>query len=141
MTPLYLELTRWQKLPFVWGEIDCVLALADWCMVAGWPDPAAEYRFTYHDRSSCQRETRFITDPVAIVQACCDSVGIPQTSVPVEGDIAVIRLGPNKHLGAVWTNAYGWASKADTGVVFHRLGHEVLRTWGVGYARDVTRTP
>ena len=58
---------------------------------------------------------------------------MPRVAEAVEGDIAVLRLGRNTHVGAVWS-AYGWASKADPGVVFHAPQNEVLGIWGVGYA-------
>lgn len=138
MTPLYAFLNRYEQVPFVWGGhdggTDCCLFLADWCAWREWPDPAAEVRFTYHDRSSCQRETRFLTDPVTIMSICAEDVaGMEPTDDIKEGDVAVIRLGPNRYLGAIWTGSMGWASKAEEGIIFHDAGREVLKAWSVGY--------
>lgn len=134
MTPLYAFLTKYDPLPFVWGECDCALFLCDWAVFNGWPDPAEHVRFTYHDRSSCQRETRFVTDPVRIMSICAEEVaGMKPTEDLREGDVAVIKLGPNFHLGAIWAGSMGWASKAEDGIVFHDAGKQVLKAWSIGY--------
>lgn len=135
MTPLYAFLTKYDPLPFKWGECDCMTMLADWCVANGWPDPAADVRFTYDSRPSCQKETRFITDPLTIMSHCAEDVaGMTPTTDLREGDVAVIRLGPNQHLGAIWTGSNGWASKAEDGIVFHDAGREMMKAWSVGYA-------
>lgn len=138
MTPLYAFLNRYEQVPFVWGGhdggTDCALFLADWAVFNGWPDPAEHVRYIYDSRATCQKETGFITDPVTIMTECAEDVaGMEPTDNVKEGDVAVIRLGPNRNLGAIWTGSMGWASKAEEGIVFHDAGREVLKAWSVGY--------
>lgn len=128
--PLYAFLSRQMALPFIWGETDCMMMLADWCLVNGWPDPAADYRLTYHDQSSCQRETRFLTDPLDVTSRCFAAVGMAVTGDPREGDVGVVQIGPRRFAGAIKT-AYGWVSKADEGVTYHDA--PAMRAWSVGY--------
>ncbi len=136
MTPLYVELNRWRVTPWAWGRMDCMLSLADWCVACGLPDPAADVRMTYHDRSSCQRETGFLRDPMSAVGPRFAGIGLPVVKTAREGDVAVLAFGPYEHVGAVWTDAYGWASKDEGGVTFYRaaLVPQVTAIWGVGYA-------
>ncbi len=75
MTPLYQELHRWAAMPFIWGETDCMLCLADWVLHVKGHDPAADIRGTYDCRGSCQRETGFLRDPVGAVEKCLATIG------------------------------------------------------------------
>lgn len=137
ISPLYAELNRWRITPWEWGRMDCVLSLADWCLAQGWPDPMADVRMTYHDRSSCQRETGFLREPLGITSRCFEGVaGLSVVASAAPGDIAILSFGQYEHFGAVWAGSHGWASKDEGGVTFYdpRLVPAVLRIWGVGYA-------
>ncbi|WP_312529446.1 DUF6950 family protein [Paracoccus sp. (in: a-proteobacteria)] len=137
ISPLYAELNRWRITPWEWGRMDCVLSLADWCLAQGWPDPMADVRMTYHDRSSCQRETGFLREPLGITSRCFEGVaGLSVVARAAPGDIAILSFGQYEHFGAVWAGSHGWASKDEGGVTFYdpRLVPAVLRIWGVGYA-------
>lgn len=137
MTPLWLELNRWKATPWAWGVMDCMLSISDWCAANGWPDPAEDIRLTYHDRSSCQRVTGFLRDPLTVTERCFETVaGMSVVAVPQVGDVAVLQFGQYEHVGAVWTDVGQWASKDENGVTFCQpsLVPRVLRVWGVGYA-------
>lgn len=139
MTPLYAEINRWLTVPFRWGECDCMLVLADWVERQTGIDPARDLRLTYHDRSSCQRETRFLTDPLGVTTRCFEGVaGLARTGAPVAGDVAVVRVlqdGRPVTVGALCLGPDdGWAMKAEHGATTVRQVVEVLRAWRVGYA-------
>lgn len=138
MTPLYAELHRWATLPFVWGETDCMLCLADWVHRVRGVDPAAEIRGTYDSRGSCQRETGFLRDPVAAVERCLASVGgLPRVPEPRKGDVAVIAYHDGERMqvaGGIWLGeAWGCKGPNGTTTLSPRMVVDVLAAWSVGY--------
>lgn len=139
MTPLYQELHRWATLPFIWGETDCMLVLADWIKRVRGADPAAHIRGLYDSRGTCQRETGFLRDPVAAVDACLATIGgLDRVEEPEPGDIAVLMLreadGRVSPCGALWLGA-AWGCKGPTGAttLTPRAVIEVKAIWSVGY--------
>lgn len=139
MTPLYQELHRWAGLPFIWGEVDCMLVLADWIARVRGQDPAAHLRGMYDSRASCQRETGFLRDPVAAVDACLATIGgLPRAEQPAPGDIAVLKLrdadGRLTPCGGLWLGA-AWGCKGPHGAttINPRAVLDVLAIWSVGY--------
>lgn len=145
MTPLYQELHRWAAMPFIWGETDCMLCLADWVLRVTGGDPAVDIRGTYDSRGSCQRETGFLRDPVGSVEKCLATIGgLPRVEEPKKGDVAVIlardadgRIGP---CGAIWLgSAWGCKGPSGTTTISPRAadvmldGKNVPAIWSVGY--------
>jgi hypothetical protein len=138
MRAVYQELHRWAGLPFVWGETDCMLVLADWILRVRGVDPAAHVRGMYHDAGTCQRETGFLRDPVVAVDGCLATIGgLPKVSDPAEGDIAVLTLsvGPGGRVttcGGLWLGQ-AWACKGPTGAttIAPREVLEVMAVWRV----------
>ncbi|WP_027237833.1 DUF6950 family protein [Leisingera caerulea] len=139
MTPLYRELHRWMALPFIWGETDCMLVLADWIERVRGADPAAHIRGTYDSRGSCQRETGFLRDPVAAVEGCLATIGgLERVQEPRKGDIAVIVVpeadGRVSSCGAVWLgSAWGCKGQNGTTTLKPQAVLRVLAIWSVGY--------
>lgn len=146
MTPLYRELHRWSVTPFVWGEMDCMLALADWVEQVTGKDPAAAIRGVYDSRGSCQRETGFLRNPVEAIEACLATIGgLPRVDAPSPGDVAVVMAdnpdGRRSPCGALWMGDC-WGFKTDNELYGGRgaitikplLVPQVLAIWGVGYA-------
>lgn len=138
MTPLYLELNRWMALPFEWGVSDCILCPADWVASQVGVDPAEDVRMTYHDPGSCQRATRFFTEPLGITSSCLEGrAGLKPTDSPVVGDVSVVEIrmeGRVQPVGAICLGQHGWALKSEgRGVVVIERPLTVLKSWGVGY--------
>ncbi|OWU78044.1 hypothetical protein ATO3_02605 [Marinibacterium profundimaris] len=136
MSPLYQELNRWSVLPFVWGETDCCLVLGDWIARVTGRDPAAHLRGLYETPADCERLTRFLSDPVAALDRCGQTIGgLPRVAAPARGDVGVyLRPGSRWPFGGLWTGTQ-WASKGRDGVTFTAPGRvRVLAAWGVGYA-------
>lgn len=135
MQPLFQELHRWACMPFVWGETDCCLVLADWIARVKGADPAAHLRGMYSTPGECERETRFLSDPVGCMARCADSIGgLPMVAVPARGDVGVYRRhGERWPYGGIWTGSL-WASKGKDGVTFLKPAQvSPLACWGLGY--------
>lgn len=135
MTPLYRFVNSMLPRPFVWGECDCVLMLADWVLQLHGVDPAADLRLTYSTAGECQRVTRFFTDPVGLFDRCLTPIGIGRTEAAAVGDIGIVTMsieGRPRPYGAICLGSK-WAVKAEEGVTAATVG-QVLQAWGVGYA-------
>ena len=145
MKAVYIEMHRWMASPFIWGETDCMLSLADWVQRVHGVDPAADIRGTYDSRGSCQRETGFLRDPIAAVERCLASIGgLPRVEAPQEGDVGLIVHqepdGRSTPCGALWLGA-AWGCKGLNGATTVKPGMAKVMTdakgpaiWGVGYA-------
>lgn len=135
MDTLYAHLHRWMAEPFVWGQSDCMLVLADYLVSLGHSDIGAKWRGTYDSALSCQRVSGFLTDPVRPLAEGCASIGLPRTDDPQRGDIGVIRVavdGSIKAVGAVFLGG-NWAVKGEHRVVIG-APLEVLAAWRVLHA-------
>lgn len=137
MTPLFAMMHLWAGRPFVWGEHDCALGLADWLMHLRGTDPAAHLRGTYFDAKSCQRACGWFTAPERVIEDCAARIGgLPRVTQPATGDIAVLTLpGEDREMpvGAIWLGDC-WGAKGPQGVTTLGGLQRVRAVWGVGYA-------
>lgn len=136
---VFVELHRWMALPFIWGQTDCMIVLADWIERVKGLDAAAHIRGMYDGPGSCQRETGFLRTPVEAVDKCLDTIGgLPRVEAPHVGDIAVILTrdpgGGTTPKGALWLGS-AWGCKGPNGATTYspRAVLQVLAIWGVGY--------
>ena len=137
MTPLIVELHRWMGLPHIWGETDCMMVLGDWVEKVTGIDPAADLRFTYDSRGSCQKETGFYRDPVGVAAKYFEGVANLKRGNDLRaGDVAIIirldgvRPEPS---GAVWLGT-AWGCKGPNGTT--TLSPKLVQVqafWSVGY--------
>lgn len=138
MDDLYKEINSWLAKPFVWGECDCMLVLADWVLRVTGKDPAIDMRYTYDSKFSCQRETGYFTDPVGTVARCFEqNAGLKRTDHPVKGDVGVVEVpvdGKIEAAGGIFTGK-SWAVKAPQGATTLQP-IRVLAAWSVGYEPD-----
>lgn len=135
MDDLYRELHRWKALPFVWGQSDCVLVLADYLVRLGHPDTAAHLRGMYDSAASCHRLTGWLRDPVNVAESCTSRIPLVRTTNPVKGDIGIVRvrLGRDqKIVGAVFLGK-NWAIHGEDGLIIGAI-NEVLAAWRVTHA-------
>lgn len=116
MSAEYQEVNRWLSLPFVWGECDCILILGDWIARVRGIDPFAKDRMTYDSFASCQRVTKFFSDPVGVLEDRFAVLGgLDQVYRPAPGDIAVLDMAGQRHpVGGLWLGQC-WAIKAPEG--------------------------
>jgi hypothetical protein len=142
MTDLYVMLHAWAAKPFVWGEHDCALCLADWFEALHGRDPAAHLRGRYFDAQTCQRLCQWFTDPVAVIEGCLDTVRdhggqFPQTDAPTRGDVAVVRVQAEGRVipaSAIWLGS-AWGCKAPEGVTTLRASSvRPVAVWSIADA-------
>ena len=96
MTPLFAELHRWARLPFVWGESDCALVVCDWVRSVRGIDPGASLRFAYGTAGELQRLTGFFTDPLGVVTPLMEAAGlehVAQNRFPLLRGVLYTRTG------------------------------------------------
>lgn len=138
MNLLTQEINRWIGLPFIWGETDCCLLLADWVQRAKGleKDPAEHLRFCYDSMVSCHRLTGFLRDPVAVVASIAEGeVGLPRATSPRRGDIGVVVAighdGRETAVGSIYTGT-SWITKSPSGMTSYQP-IRILAAWSVGY--------
>ncbi|EBA06009.1 DUF6950 family protein [Sagittula stellata] len=139
MKPLYVMMHRWAATPFVWGESDCCLCLADWYNHVHGKDPAAHLRGQYCDALSCQRLCGWFSDPVTVIENCLETVGgRPLIDAPALGDVGVILIRSKDDdrplpAGAIWLGDC-WGCKGPTGATtINAQATRSLAVWGIGY--------
>lgn len=91
--------------PFEFGDFDCGLFLADWCVEQGAEDPARHLRGAYHSVKSGLAATDSRSTVVAFDKVF-RAAGMRRTSAPRYGDIAMIRIGSGMPQGAIFANGY-----------------------------------
>lgn len=103
---------RTNALPFVWGQSDCSLLIADWLVENGHPDPAAEWRGTYNDEASCRALLAARGGLLAHVGDCAARIGLRPLHEPAFGAVAVIGSERNvdRQWAAIW-NGRRWLVK------------------------------
>jgi hypothetical protein len=102
--------------PFVWGQSDCSLLIADWAVENGHPDPAASWRGSYSTEDSCRALIAERGDLRTVVAACALSIGLQPLYEPEFGSIAVIgsETNPDRQWSAIW-NGRRWLVKWASG--------------------------
>ena len=114
--------------PFVDGQSDCALTIADWAMVAtGCADPAGHLRGRYHNALGRERLLRRLGGLETVIGECARRAGLSETANPVRGDVGLVRLN-GQDLAAICVGRR-WAIKSSRGVVVEPV--EVLRAWSV----------
>lgn len=135
MDILYAHVNKWMAEPFIWGESDCMIVLADYLIALGYGDAASKWRGHYDSAASCQRVSGFIKDPVGVMTYAAESVGLKATSAPKRGDVGVVKISDQtglKIMGAVCLGK-NWAFKGHHSVVIGKP-IEVLAAWEVDRA-------
>ncbi|SHE68332.1 hypothetical protein SAMN02745157_0704 [Kaistia soli DSM 19436] len=83
--------------PWVWGEVDCSLVLADWAIANGHPDSAAQLRGSYATHQGCLAVVAAAGGVVPLVAACAAVLGLDALAVPERGAIGVVGAASNMH--------------------------------------------
>ena len=91
MAELAAFLARAGRTPFVWGEWDCSLWLADWLVERGYPDPAAHLRGRYHTALGCARILGRLGGVEGAVASCAAIAGLARAPSPRIGDVGVVK--------------------------------------------------
>lgn len=90
--PLTRFLNRAAEKPFVWGEFDCLLWLADWIAERREIDPAVNLRGTYSTMLAAAKVVRDVGGMTALVDACLRDTIVRRTDELQRGDIAIVEV-------------------------------------------------
>lgn len=115
--------------PFVLGQCDCMLALADWVRELTGVDGGRLYRGTYSTEQEWVAVVQGAGGLVALVDSVAALVGIQRVEQPVPGDIGVIDLRSYGHAGAILAGRR-WVLKVSAGLGA-ATSPPVLAAWGV----------
>lgn len=90
--------------PFVWGQSDCALLIADWVLANGYADPAAHLRGTYDNEDACAAILEADGGLSTVVGACAHAAGLRPILEPAFGCVAVIgsKHNRNRQWAAIW---------------------------------------
>lgn len=119
---------------FVWGQSDCSLMVADWCVWVGHGDPAAGWRGSYDDQDGCRALLDERGGLADVVAACALLAGLKPIQEPEFGCVAVIGSPhrPERQWAAIWNGARWmvWFGN-DTRVQWEAMSAKALRMWRV----------
>jgi Domain of unknown function (DUF6950) len=117
--PDYVE--ELSRAPWVWGECDCTMAIAEWIKRIIGTDPLAQYRGRYHSASDAKRIARRAGGFLPALGALFEAVGLERTQDYETGDVAAFHAGSHvvPVVGSVLAIRFGllWVCKAPRGVV------------------------
>ena len=114
-------------LPFVFGERDCAIWVADWVKSQTGRDPALRLRGTFGCAFGSARIVRRGGGLVPLVGDLMARMGLPETEEPAMGDVGIV-MAPAGELAGICTGT-AWAVKAKDGLAVARL--PVLKAWSV----------
>ena len=117
----YLEASS--RLPWVWGERDCALWVANFVLSIRGTDPGATWRGKYRTRLGCERLLKNQGGLAQVMSLGAAACGLPSVDTASTGNVGVImapvmRRGKIslEHTGAIKT-ATGWAHFTANGIV------------------------
>lgn len=110
------------------GVTDCVLTVADWIVVCGYPDPAKPYRGRYRTALGRERILRNDGGLEAVVEAGAERSGLFVCANPVRGDVGLIEVFEARF--AAICLGRGWAIKSRCGLTVVRPDR-IVKAWSV----------
>jgi hypothetical protein len=130
MDKLYAHLHRSMAQPFVWGESDCMLDVANYLLLLTGRDCGKRYRGLYDSAFTCQKASGFLNDPVKPMAECAEEFPLAMTTEPKRGDVGVVLVQDGRKVKATGGICLGrsWAVKAETGLAIGPA-IEVLAAW------------
>lgn len=90
--PLTQFLLRAAIRPFIWGDWDCLLWLAEWIKETRHVDPGVGFRGSYDSMLGAARIVRLYDGMANLVDVGVKPYGIEYTTEPRRGDIAVVGV-------------------------------------------------
>ena len=99
-----------------WGVVDCSLALADWAIAKGHPDPALAWRGAYSDELGWKRIVIARGGLLPLVNDACSRAGFTMTETIATGAVGVIGSQHNieRQWGAIYDGAQ-WMVRDSAG--------------------------
>lgn len=121
-------LERMAATPFVDGTTDCVLTPADWLVVNGWPDPAADLRGRYRTPLGRERLLKRLGGIERVVGQRMTAAGLMVTERPRRGDVGLVALH-GLTFGAIFLGER-WAIQSKAGL-YSTSPDRVVKAWSV----------
>lgn len=121
-------ISRYVDAPFVWGQSDCALFLADWWQENHGSDPASHLRGTYSTEAGKSDIVSARGSLALLVDDICRSISAREISIHAElkpGDFGIIAPG----VGAIFTGEY-WAARSEMGLVLTQRAR-IWRVWSI----------
>lgn len=115
--------------PFVWGQTDCALVIAEWWALNHGADPAAHLRGTYSTEEECLAVMERHGGVLKLVTELAEKVGAPLAVDYMPGDFGVVSAH-GLSWGAIRTESGRWFIKARKGVAVVSHAH-VSRGWAI----------
>ncbi|MGV1900745.1 DUF6950 family protein [Agrobacterium sp. 22-3674b3] len=110
------------------GKVDCCLALAEWAIWLGYPDPAAHLRGAYRPGQGQIDILSARGGAIELVRACAETLRLSSTDTPQVGDIGVVGSAHNitRQFGVIHDGG-GWLTRTPRG--FARVAAKTLAAW------------
>lgn len=116
------------RTPFVWGETDCAMTVANWWRCAHGTDPAPDLRGSYSDAAGCSSVLAARGGVSGVVGEIASRVGASETSDPQPGDFGVICVH-GLEFAAVLSPSGRWMVKGLMGIAGYRCAP--LKAWSL----------
>lgn len=115
--------------PFRFGRCDCLLALADWLVWQGRPDPAAHLRRRYRSHNGWKRIVADAGGAERLVGHLARRAGLKRRrGAASAGDVALVRIPARGLFGAIACADGRFAVKTRDGLVTARFRQRAA--WG-----------
>lgn len=115
-------LTAGASLPWIDGQTDCTMWVADWCVLHFGFDPAANFRGTYHDSAGAAR----LTASGLAATIAPHMAPLRATDAPLRGDVGIIDIR-GQQVAAIWTGTR-WAFRTVRGL--GEVPARAIISWG-----------
>lgn len=111
--------------PFIWGQTDCCVFLAEWILWKHAVDLASGFLSLYSSQRGAQRLIKQEGGLLAILDKSLLPAGFPRTKAPMEGDAGLVetQLGET---AAIRTQT-GWVCKSPGGLI--AAAFPVIASW------------
>lgn len=101
--------------PWVWGEQDCTMWAADWCVARWGVDPAREFRGTYSTEAEVDGLVRAAGGLIGLVAPQMDFLA--EKPDPAEGDVGVIDVLGRQTAGIFFGGKWAFRTRAGAGFI------------------------
>lgn len=128
MADLTAFLRRAAAEPFVFGQWDCAMTLANWVREQSGADPAATLRGTYSSEAGWQEIVAGEGSLLALVERLALGARMHEVNEPQAGDIGVILAPIGGEAGGIFGGSR-WVLKSARGLVAAR--RTAIAAWGL----------
>lgn len=119
-------LALWRRTPFVWGQADCILSVADHVLAVTGKDPAARWRGSYKTEEGATALAESYGGVLPLCEFGMFDTGFPKAA-PADGYPVVCQVGPHEIAG-IW-HRDRVAFRTPRGVL--QSPAEVLAAWAI----------